>query len=353
MTFVCRNIRASRQILPLVLLSLCAARASAHHSNAIYDLDREILINGVVVDYEWVNPHVYLHIESPTQAGQTERWLVEASPPAVMVRRGWSEDTFEIGEQVTAYGSPAKLASRRLALVRSVEKADGTRLVVNSNNPDAPPDAALFDVPPPVQARDLSGTWWTLVQPGGSAMEFIFGPRSWGFTEAGAAALADYDDAASPAADCVAYTAPFSMVFPDLKSIELRDRTVIIRSSLDDVERVIDLELDSHDDAEPSNQGHSIGSWEGSALVVDTARFTARQNGNAFMLPSSSQKHIEERFELNADRTRLLYRFELRDPVYLEEPVTGEVQWAFSPDREFAAEGCDFENARRYLEGYD
>ena len=59
-----------------------------------------------------------------------------------------------------------------------------------------------------------------------------------------------------------------------------------------------------------------------------------------------------ERFELSEDRTRLVYTFELEDPEYFAEPLTGEVQSAYSPDSEFAPEACDLENARRYLEGF-
>ena len=70
-------------------------------------------------------------------------------------------------------------------------------------------------------------------------------------------------------------------------------------------------------------------------------------------LPSSRDKRLLERFELNSDRTRLVYAFDLIDPQYFEEPVAGQTEWAYYPNYEFPAEGCDLENAQLYLEGLE
>jgi hypothetical protein len=83
-----------------------------------------------------------------------------------------------------------------------------------------------------------------------------------------------------------------------------------------DVERVVHIGLDSHDGAEISNQGHSIGRWEGGALVVDTTRFAPHSSGNRAGLMSSSRKHLVVRFELSSDRTHLTYSYALEDPEY-------------------------------------
>jgi hypothetical protein len=140
------------------------------------------------------------------------------------------------------------------------------------------------------------------------------------------------------------------MVFPDLKTIDVRTDVVTIRSELDDAERVVHMDVASHRGASYTNQGHSIGRWDGKALVVDTDHFTARVNGNSFKLASSREKHLTERFELNDESTALIYHFEVEDPVYFSQPVSGEIDWVYTPSRRFAARGCDPEGARRYLE---
>lgn len=327
---------------------LAAAPAMAHHSSAIYDLERTITLDGTVTEYEWLNPHVYLHVATEDEMGQRAVWQIEASPPTLMARRGWSPTSFSRGDHVIVEANPAKNGGQRMAIGRSVRKDDGTVYRMSQNAPNrkdplfAPPSRNL-------PADGLEGTWTTLAMPGGAAMEIVFGPTSWPLTARGRAAVDSYDDSRSPAADCIAYTAPFSMAFPDLKIVERDKDVTTIRSSLENAERIIHMDVAAHDGAAYSNQGHSIGRFEGDVLVVDTARFSARPNGNAFKLPSSRLKHLVERYTLSEDRTRLLYHFELSDPEYLAEPIVGDIQWAYTPDGEFAAAGCNLENARRYL----
>ncbi len=109
------------------------------------------------------------------------------------------------------------------------------------------------------------------------------------------------------------------------------------------------MDVASHDGAAVMYQGHSIGWWEGDVLVVDTTHFSDHRNGNARGIPSGSQKHLVERFELNPDRTSLTYRFELEDPEYLAAPVTGELVSTYRPDIEFTPVPCDVENAHRFV----
>jgi hypothetical protein len=52
---------------------------------------------------------------------------------------------------------------------------------------------------------------------------------------------------------------------------------------------------------------------------------------------------------LDADRTNLIYRFELEDPEHLSQPVTGELRSAYRPDIAFNPIACDLDNARRLL----
>jgi hypothetical protein len=66
-------------------------------------------------------------------------------------------------------------------------------------------------------------------------------------------------------------------------------------------------------------------------------------------LPSSTRKHLVERFFLNPDRESLTYRFELEDSEYLAAPVVREVEWVYQPAFTYAPAACDPENARRFL----
>ena len=104
----------------------------------------------------------------------------------------------------------------------------------------------------------------------------------------------------------------------------------------------------NHDGIAPSVQGHSIGRWDGGVLIVDTASFAPHRIGNGAGLPGGARKHLVERFALAADGG-LTYSYELEDPEYLKERVTGMSLWAYRPDVDFVVTPCDPRNARRFL----
>jgi hypothetical protein len=109
------------------------------------------------------------------------------------------------------------------------------------------------------------------------------------------------------------------------------------------------MNVPSHDGADYAVQGHSIGWWDGDALVVDTTHFASSSVGHGRGLPSGPLKHVMERFALNEDRTALMYMFWVADPEYRSEPVTASVAFSHRPDLPWSDEPCDPEVARRPL----
>ena len=330
------------RLLAAAALLLGALPGAAHHSRAIYDEDQTITLEGTVSDFEWANPHVYLHVETRSESGEPVIWAIEHGSTTAMKKRGWSPDTFVPGDEVIVQAHPGRNSTRNMALVYSVEKAGVTRLGRGD------PDEALAAIQgPPVEAGGLSGTWVILQTP---MVRFFSEPYDWPLTERGRAAVTSYDDSTmNPQINCQSRTAPWFMIFPSVQRIEVGETSVSIHSEYDSIERTIHLAADSHEGAVASHQGHSIGWWEGDVLVVDTTHFTDHRSGAARGIPSGPQKHLVERFSLDPDRTSMTYSFALEDPEYLAETVTGDVQSAHRPDVEFAPIACDLENARRFI----
>jgi hypothetical protein len=76
--------------------------------------------------------------------------------------------------------------------------------------------------------------------------------------------------------------------------------------------------------------GDSIGHWEGTTLVVDTANFNDAGGfyGDAGgMFGSDRNLHVVERFSL-LDADTILYRFEVDDPTAFTRPWKGELTMA-------------------------
>jgi hypothetical protein len=102
---------------------------------------------------------------------------------------------------------------------------------------------------------------------------------------------------------------PFGIEF-----LQTRGRVTIL-SEVSTLPRTIYLDEAKHpDDVQPGWNGHSIGHWDGEALVVDTIAFNGRQ-------PRVSEKmHITERIFLEPDKQHLVDELVLDDPANYAEP---------------------------------
>jgi hypothetical protein len=141
------------------------------------------------------------------------------------------------------------------------------------------------------------------------------------------------------------------MLYPHLIDIAVDERTAVLDLDWMGVRRVVHLDTAAHPmDLEPSPQGHSIGRWEGDALVIDTVGFAEHPEGIGFGLPSGLGKHLVERLALAADGRHLDYGIMAEDPEYLTEPIHAAASWEYSPDLDRSDAACDLEGARRYLE---
>jgi hypothetical protein len=120
----------------VVALGLCfvgtAARVSAHHAfGAEFDANKPIQFTGTIVKIEWLNPHVWLHLEVKKPDGTTEIWAFEAGTPNVLFRRGFTKQSLMPGTVVKVDGYQAKDGTRR-ANGRDLTFQDGRKLFMGS-----------------------------------------------------------------------------------------------------------------------------------------------------------------------------------------------------------------------------
>jgi hypothetical protein len=157
-------------------------------------------------------------------------------------------------------------------------------------------------------------------------------------------------------AGCPRYPPPMLDDLPSVREITIGEREILIRFDTGGVEAVRTIHLDRADhpaDVEPSRLGHSIGRWDGEALVVDTVAFAPNARGiSGIGIPSGPRKHMTERFILAEDGLSLRRETTLEDPDYLTAPVSYVMVWDHRPDLEFssASQTCDPAIANRFLE---
>jgi hypothetical protein len=331
-----------RAFLALGLLGATVA-THAHHSGAMYDLGKRVTIEGTVTRLDWANPHVYIYVEQTEADGRTTAWEIETFPPATMRRHGWSPDTLRVGDEIVVSGNPSRNVAHGGLYPHSIQRGDATLYEVMAGTQrlatSSAADAAV--------ANSLDGTWATLL-----TMDVVlrFARHDYPLTAAGTAAVASFDERTmSPGSACISNAAPLFMIDPDIKRISTEDGAIVIAGGYA-TERRIHMDVATHAGASASVQGHSIGRWDGSTLVIDTTHFASHKTGNGYTgVPSGAMKHLLERLTLDASGTTLTYSFELRDPEFLAAPVSGEVRWAHRPDLEFVRDACDLDTARRFI----
>jgi hypothetical protein len=77
----------------------------AHHSNSIYDEERFVKLTGTVSKFEFINPHVLIHLDVTDDAGNVVTWTTLGGPPNRMTKgSGWTSKTFKQGEELTIVG---------------------------------------------------------------------------------------------------------------------------------------------------------------------------------------------------------------------------------------------------------
>jgi hypothetical protein len=322
--------------------------AAGHHSAAIFDRQSVMAFQGTVTRFSWTNPHVYIYVETPDDAGGVVEWEIETDATPILTRSGWRPDSLVPGERVTIRANPDRNVERKHALLVSVSTSDGATLTARSYFlRDADDTAAL------ARAADMSGIWEL------SVLDFEPFYEKWAeveLTPKAIAAQAAYDiRLENPSAQCIAMPTPNMLTAPYLNEIVLGEDVILIRNERYNLERAIHMDGRGHPDGrERSVQGHSIGRWEGDVLVVDTANFAAHRApiygrpARAEGVPSGLSKRVVERFRLSEDGTHIVIDFVVEDPEYLAEPFTGTVTWYYAPHFEYIGFDCDPENARRF-----
>jgi hypothetical protein len=118
------------QTIPVVLgLTLAAApltQVAAHHSPAmLYDLTKEITVEGVVTEYQLGNPHMRIYFDVDNN-GTTEKWLAEGGSRTQLMRVGWTGEELKPGDKVIIRGHPPRDATAKLIHMEYLTLPDGT-----------------------------------------------------------------------------------------------------------------------------------------------------------------------------------------------------------------------------------
>ena len=111
-------------------LLLFVLPALAHHSFAMFDQSKVVYLSGKVKQFEWVNPHAWLHLTVTSASGSEATWSFEGGSVAQLASLGWKPDSFPAGVEVKIGFRPMKDGSRGGQLM-NVTLPNGQKLCSN------------------------------------------------------------------------------------------------------------------------------------------------------------------------------------------------------------------------------
>jgi hypothetical protein len=313
-------------IVSFVSMMFCmvAPIAAAHHGfSAHYDPDKVIRIEGSVKQFDFINPHGFLHIETVNDAGEPAVYVCDLQARNQLVRKGADESLFKVGEHIVVMAFAARRDPLRCEFGVAYF-SDGSSFTMRSIDEARTQfaDNEAADLASG-ESRTIFGVW---IRPG------MFGDASGrgksggndSITAAGKAAVAAYDPITEdPTLNCEEASPVRAWGRPGLATSfhQEGDKIIIYHESMDTT-RTVYLDQTEHVvDVQPSAMGHSTADFENGVLEIDTSAFT---NGVlAGSIVHTNQMKLHERISIQEELGRLLIEWTVIDPPYYAEPLTG------------------------------
>ncbi len=346
-----RRARIMHTVILFVTSGTFASLLFAHHSDAALDMNSLVTLTGEVTDYSLRNPHAYFSVSTLDAQGDEIEWTVQLASRLTLSRLGWTPQSLVVGERVTVGLRPAR-DGNPYGLMVSVVKSDGSAL---PNVGDAGRNRNSAE-PGITRATSIEGKW--MVDRDSLGEDYPGGldqlmRRDLVLTEQGRAAEAAFRIEDDPLLRCIGRPTPGDIVYTDLYPLQIEftgDDTIVIRSQFFDEQRTVYMDGRSHPPASQRfHEGHSIGSWDGDTLVVDTTNFADHRSPYQNGVPSGSRKHVVQRFQLAEGGTRLAVEFTLEDPEFIARPMTHRRMLIYAPEADMSPFDCDLESTRRYI----
>jgi hypothetical protein len=118
-------VRTQRMFVAAVFaMCMLSGIVSAHHSQAGYETEEKITsLKGVVVEYKWRNPHVWVVWDVKGADGTVAQWVGEMPSVTSVIAQGMSKNSLKTGDEIIVTGLPSRIGTE--CLVRKIVKADG------------------------------------------------------------------------------------------------------------------------------------------------------------------------------------------------------------------------------------
>jgi len=97
--------------LALAGLVLAPVPLLAHHSYAMFDMQKTVVLDATVVRFKWQNPHAFIELDADVK-GAKERWSIEMTAPNNLIQEGWKRTSIKTGDKVKVYVHPLRSGAK-------------------------------------------------------------------------------------------------------------------------------------------------------------------------------------------------------------------------------------------------
>src|SRR5688500_501968 len=362
--------RVTHAIIAATLLTVpvLIERAYAHHGAGLYDMRRNVELEGKLTRVEFVNPHTYIYFDVVGTDGKVMAMKCETRGAKVLRRSGWSPEMFVRGTSIKVAGHPHR-EDPTACTVETMTLGDKPTLERYQQLSDAKSvNRAKRPFRLPNGKPNLAGDWAQEQQvlatpPGGRGglvpisqaaairagkLPMPDGPAGWfpppvtltAAGQAAAEALRKRPTSENPRLSCQITSILFDWVFDGTINRITQSANVITMEygASPGLTRTVHMNMKAHPaKVSPSRAGHSIGRWDGDTLVVDTVGFLP--GSLAGTLPHSGKLHVVERFTLNPATLELTRDIVADDPEYFVDKYV-DTDSVLPADAPFRVEAC-------------
>lgn len=119
-----------RTVVACLLAFLGVATAQAHHSYAMFDKTRSVVVEGSVAKVELINPHsfVWVYVKKAGKPGEYDLFGFECGTANQMKLHGWTKESLKAGAHVSIRYFPLR-DGRPGGYLIWADRDDGTRLM--------------------------------------------------------------------------------------------------------------------------------------------------------------------------------------------------------------------------------
>jgi hypothetical protein len=101
--------RRAIQLVALGGLLTVGTQLQAHHAVVgVYDLNKEIVLEGQLTKLNFVNPHASLHLAVPNADGSSTEWILTTASIQTLTRQGLNKSSIKPGESLKITALPAR-----------------------------------------------------------------------------------------------------------------------------------------------------------------------------------------------------------------------------------------------------